>query len=588
MKRVLGVIGAFVILAGVFLPFNVAAQNTNNFRISTYDISYELSRDNNGRSVLETTEIITAEFPNFDQNRGLILAIPNEYDGHSVGLKINSVQDKTRNTIQYTASNEGDMTVLRIGNPDAYVRGSQEYRISYTQYDVTKFFKDNGRDEWYWDTNGTQWEVPIGALTVRAKIDDSLVDAKVGEPACYQGATNSTNSCFLAPVDDANYYVEASNLQPGENVTIALGFKEGTFTAYEPTAFERFMAVWTVALVVTSILAFIAIIYLSFSYARRKNRLNEIQPVAVEYIPPRTSSVLVSSQVITPAGSVFGAQLIDFAVRHFIGIIETKQKSFWSGQEYDIKVITDIERLSVEEQEILIDMFGHMPKVGDRMALKSLQNNMGYYKRTKDNDKKLNTLIEGEYAIREKEPKVSKFFYRWSAGMVILGLVTLSPTLLIMAGVVALMGYEIRPLTDKGLQLRRYMEGLKRYIKAAEVERLKFLQGPDTAQKIGESVDTKDAGQLVKLYERVLPYAILFGLEKDWAKCLGEFYETSSTSPTWYSGNTAFNAVVFASAMNNFSTAASYSGGSGSSSSGGSSGGGSSGGGGGGGGGGGW
>ena len=197
-------------------------------------------------------------------------------------------------------------------------------------------------------------------------------------------------------------------------------------------------------------------------------------------------------------------------------------------------------------------------------------------------------MIEGEYAIRAKSQPATKYFKRWAIALLIIGVVTVSPSVLLLSGIVALYSYYIRPLTNKGLELRAYVLGLDKYIKAAEAERLKFLQGPDTAQKIGESVDVNDPGQLVKLYERVLPYAILFGREKEWSKRLGEFYQTSQTSPSWYNGSTAFNAAIFASTMSNFSTAASYTGGAGSSSSGGSSGGGSSGGGGGGGGGGGW
>ena len=94
-----------------------------------------------------------------------------------------------------------------------------------------------------------------------------------------------------------------------------------------------------------------------------------------------------------------------------------------------------------------------------------------------------------------------------------------------------------------------------------------------------------DPKLLVTLYERVLPYAVLFGQEKEWNKQLGAYYETAGNSPDWYIGQSAFNAAVFSSAMSSFSqaSASSYS-----SSGSGSSGGGFSGGGGGGGGGGGW
>ncbi len=164
---------------------------------------------------------------------------------------------------------------------------------------------------------------------------------------------------------------------------------------------------------------------------------------------------------------------------------------------------------------------------------------------------------------------------------------TLSPVLLI-AGIVSLVcASQLQPLTDSGLDLRRYLAGLKLYIGVAEEERLKLLQSPEGAEKSGVgSVD--NAKQLVKLYERVLPYAVLFGQEKDWSKQLGQYYEQNGSQPDWYSGHTAFSAALFASSMNDFSsTTNSYAAASSSSGSG-SSGGGSSGGGGGGGGGGGW
>ena len=112
-----------------------------------------------------------------------------------------------------------------------------------------------------------------------------------------------------------------------------------------------------------------------------------------------------------------------------------------------------------------------------------------------------------------------------------------------------------------------------------------MLQSPEGVEKIGSS-DPGDPAQLVKLYEKALPYAVLLGQEKEWTKRIGDYYEASDSSPNWYSGNTAFNAAVFATAMSGFTSSVSAT--SASSSSGGSSGGGSSGGGGGGGGGGGW
>ena len=588
MKFLIGIIATVVFAATVFMTQNASAQNVNNFRISSYKINYELSKDQNGRSVLKTDETVVAQFPSSNQNHGLERAIPAQYDGHTVGLNITSVTDGNGASLQYETHRENDMLITRIGDPDSYVHGTQTYNISYLQYDVTRFFADTNKDEWYWDTNGTQWKVPIDSLAISIEVNDALLSSRAGDPTCFKGVSGSTSKCSLVSPNGDDYSFFTTDLKAGENVTVAFGFNKGTFVHYEPTLFERIVPIWLMVSVVTGVLGLILLFWLSSAYYRRRNRLSELAIVVTEYIPPKNTSVIISGQVITPMGSVFSAQLIDFAVRHYIEIIEMKAKSFWQSAEYDIKIITDPSTLLEEEREILSDMFGTLPKVGDRLELKSLLTNRSYFRRTLDNDKKIKNLVEGQYAIREKSVTTSKFFYRWAIVALVFGVLTLSPFVLLVAGIVALQGVSIRPLTNKGLELRRYLLGLQKYIKAAEAERLKFLQGPDTAQKVGESVDVNNQGQLLKLYERVLPYAIVFGIEKEWAKRLGEFYETNQTNPDWYSGNAVFNAVVFSSAISNFSTAASYSGGSGSSSSGGTGGGGSSGGGGGGGGGGGW
>jgi uncharacterized membrane protein len=83
----------------------------------------------------------------------------------------------------------------------------------------------------------------------------------------------------------------------------------------------------------------------------------------------------------------------------------------------------------------------------------------------------------------------------------------------------------------------------------------------------------------VVLYERILPYAMLFNLEKTWNKVLEAVYQEAGVTPDWYIGTGSFSASDFSKSMSDFSSSSS------SSSSSGSSGGGSSGGGGGGGGG---
>lgn len=569
-----------------------AVANTDNFTISSYLISYELARDTTGHSLLKTTETITAEFPNFDQNHGIERYIPTNYDGHSTHIAVSAVIDDTGAALHYSTyytSTEGtDFTVLRIGNSDQYVHGTHTYTITYTQHDVTRFYADTQRDEWYWDTNGTGWRVPIEHFEVHTTLSADIQTALRGTPSCYAGLYGATEPCTVEATG-TTYNVTANNLTAGENITQSFGFSPNTFAAYQPTLFERLVGVWMWALLIIGILGTGIFICLEVLYIRRRDRIKEQNPIVVEYIPPRGTSVLVAARIMgsKATGSSFAATLIDWAVRHYIELIETRPKKFFISAEYDIKVITDPRDLSAEEKELLTDIFDHLPGVGEQFSLKKLRNSLSYGMRTQNNLKKIDDSIKGEYDLRHKDPQLSRLFYWWAGGFLFFAVGTLSPLLLVLSVVLAINGALIRPLTDKGLALRRYLLGLDTYIAAAETERLRFLQGPDTAEKVGEPVDVNNHGQLVKLYERVLPYAILFHREKEWSKRLAEYYDTAQAAPTWYVSNGVFNAAAFSSALSSFSTTIAPSSGA-SSGSGGSTGGGFSGGGGGGGGGGGW
>ena len=144
--------------------------------------------------------------------------------------------------------------------------------------------------------------------------------------------------------------------------------------------------------------------------------------------------------------------------------------------------------------------------------------------------------------------------------------------------------------TELGSEVLEHLQGLREYLTIAEADRLKVLQSPQGAQRT--RIDPNDPVAVVKLYEKLLPWAIVWGVESDWSRVLGEHYAQTQTEPSnlqfssGFAGLTGFATSVQASSFAQTVTTSSYSGsGGGSSFSGGSSGGGFSGGGGGGGGG---
>lgn len=580
MKKFL--LGILVLVFGVLWGVPVQAA-TNDFAISKYDVQMTLGRDRDNRSTLGVTETITAEFPDTDQNHGLERAFVKEYDNHSLSFNLTSVTDANGTTLPYHWSGDN----LRIGDADIYVHGSQTYVITYTLRDVTRYYSDTGRDEFYWDVIGTEWQVPITNATVNLALDSSLQSA-LTQRSCYSGASGSTTRCELQATA-SGFSTIADGLQPGEGVTVALGFTPGTFATYQPSLMEKLVQWWVIAQFIVGPVGVILLIWWITRWYGRMNRTKELGTIVPEYLPPKEASVTTSAKIYgTAAMNVMTAQMLDLAVRHYVKIYEVKAKTFFSPAQYEIEASRDVSALRDEEKELLKDIFGSLPVVGQRLNLKELQNNPAYYRRTLNNDSELSALIRGMYELRATDDTSKTWARRRALGALLVGLVFFSFVWGVVALVLFSLSFAAWRLTDRGLALRRYLEGLKMYIGVAEQERLKMLQSPEGAEKVASEGSGTDSAQLIKLYEKVLPYAVLFGQEKEWNKQLGHYYEAANTSPDWYAGNNAvFNAALFSSAMNSFSTASmaasSYS-----SSSGGSGGGGFSGGGGGGGGGGGW
>lgn len=587
MKRLfLGISSVFLTVMGLITVAPTAtAASTDSFTITRYDAVFHLSRGDDNHSNLKTTLTITANFPP-NQNHGIAPVFVKKYNNHSTHFSIQSVTDESGGSLPYKWN--GDE--LRIGNKDTYVSGEKTYKITYTERDVTRHYNDTGKDEFYWDVIGSSWDVPIEHVTLTLHVDDALTTSRQTKWQCYMGADGSSSACpMVIDTSSTTSVVSIDQLAPRNGVTMAIGFAPGTFAPYQQSMFEKIVIWWSIVQAFVTFIGVGCIIWLAVIYTKAMGRSRELNPIIPEYLPPSDASVVVSARLLNSLGVATGsgmaAQLLDLAVRHYISLYEVSPKSLLRVAQYEVKIERDLTDLSQEEREIIDDMFGATPQVGSTLNLKTLQNNMQYAIRTRNDNTNLKKLMNDRYALRSRNETQTKRFQRIAVIFTVVGVVTVSPMLLIVAVVSFFMSFG-KMLTDKGLALRRYLMGLKLYIEVGEKERLNMLQSPEGAQKVGV-VDGADTKQLLKLYERTLPYAVLFNQEEEWSKQLGSYYEQTQSEPDWYHGTGAFNAVAFATGMNGLSTAAN-SASSFSSTTGGSTGGGSVGGGGGGGGGGGW
>lgn len=571
---------------------NVAA-NPQSFKFESYEADYYLSQDQEGISHLWVVENLTAIFPNFDQNHGITRVIPFTNQA-GVNLTISdldhfTVQAKLNGAPIYPYSverNDGYFEVL-LGDPDTYVHGRQVYTLAYEFDRVITDFEDH--QELYWDTNGVDWSQAFDALTVRIHLEDQLADHYTGKAWCYTGRQGSTaQDCAIS--QDANIITVKSNrrLAAHENLTFDLEFQPDTFTVPRPKQNYILLIFFiVVGLIGLALLSFAGYVIHRTSAKRKYYKQLFVKP---EYAPPAGLTVAEAAecsmrQLISNSKV---ATLIELAVQGKVDLIQNqsaqskrpvwtiriKSNNFTGDQGLVLRILRGKDAPLVVGEEFLLKnhssnstltrLVERFPKtVKHQVWQKGLLESDSSKSKQSSPLEKLCERLAGASAfwaffgavalalVESSLPDYGLIFghsgqgFGWLDGCIIGVLAGVFLFTLITS--IFCSRYAVR--TEKGLQTARYLEGLKLYIKMAEAERLKFLQSV-------KGVDTSHQG-IVKLYEKLLPYAIIFGLETSWLKEMSHYYEYADVSaPTWYLGYGTFSAQAFNQAIRSATTSA--------------------------------
>jgi len=615
-----------------------------DFSFRSFHADYTLDRADQ-HATLAVTETLVALFPQSDQNHGIIRDIPAMYGSADLQTDVASVVDAHGRDVPFQQSDQGGYIQLQIGSADTYVHGATTYVISYTQRDTIRHFSDTADDEFYWDVNGTGWGQSFGKVSAKVTIAAGLVTALNGHTACYQGPESSTTPCESgvqgtgtpaitdspAPTDTSSpatspvasptadaaaapavFTASATNLAAGENLTIAIGFASGTFVDvssdpvdngddYTPTPVtDGEVAGWLL-----SLLGFPAVAVATIGgFITRRNKTQKARGIIVpQYSPPDGIDIMAAAELIGKPSTRIPAQLVSLAVRGKTKLLGYPVDSARSA-DYSVQLV-DRTGLTGYEPLVIDALFGDkkvgatrdLKRYGDTALADKLQgvldlvpvwlDDNGAYAGTQRTVGSFVTLvITGALFVVSLVAAISG-----GSGGIAFAFVSL------LAGgigvIVALVGVSgVKKLSDKGAAWNDYLLGMRMYLQLAEEDRLRVLQSPTGAERI----DVGDGKQLVKLYEKLLPWAVIWGVEDQWSKVLEIELQRTGTTPDFWVGQSAFSSVIFSSMLSGIGTSTlpvptsttSGSGSSWSSFSGGSFGGGFSGGGGGGGGGGGW
>ena len=547
------------------LSFLVVGQpahaGVEDFSFKSFDASYSLSRDEQGVASLAVTETLVAVFPDFDQNRGIRRAIPKKYKGRDVGIRVLGVTNGTDQPRTYTTSTQNDNLIISIRS-DTYVRGEQTYVISYTLRDVVSF--EANQDEWYWDVNGDQWPQTFGSVVVRARIPSNLATKLLPQQKCFTGAYGSTASdCVITREQETDETVITATttgpLLARETLSFVVAFEKDTFSPYKIPlqTIVLFLAVGFIVFVLPPLAALVVMLRLWRRYGRDPRSKHT---VIAQYSPSKGMNPLLASLVLDEKlqPKAISATMLDLCIRGYLKLYEVKKdKLIGSSTHYEIELVHDDSSKLTQEESVVVGLLFPSRTVGTKVDLSSLANKLhtGVDRLDKQLAATATTkgfFVDDPHAVRKRYVKrgmwliipalvllVVPFTFFFTFGLVIAGIIVVA------------FGSAMPARTTTGVAERDHLKGLELYMKMAEVDRVKMLQSPQGAEK--SSVDPTNKKQLVKLYEELLPYAVLFGLEKQWAKEFAKLYEQP---PEWYGSSTAFNAVAFSHALGGFNSAA--------------------------------
>lgn len=581
-----GILAALLAVGALLGLAAPASAGVDDFEFERMHVDYTLDRDASGASVLRVVETLVAVFPETDQNRGLRRAIPDSYNGQPLDPVFVSITDGDGRP-RPAEVEVGDGWFTMTSRADDYVHGTQVYVFSYVLHHVTWRFADTG-DEFYWDVNGDAWGQPFGAVTATLHVGPELAAAMTGALACYQGGSGSTDRCEIAARadgDGATVSASAGPLGPGQTMTIAVGFEDGTFTAFDNSYLASPLG-WMQALAGLGLLG-----TLVSAIAIRATRLRDSpgrSVIIAEYEAPKGIDALQSAVLLGLSSRAIPAEVLEQAVVGSVRIVEGERRTF--GRPRLQAQLVDPSLADGDGRMLIDGLFGPGAAPGDVFEFGRTDTRVSAAARRILAWASQELQRQGVYRPVARGwrlwPALLALAFAITAFVIGLGLDDAGrggalPVFLGFAGIPVAIGSLVllarRPKSARGAELRDHLQGVKEFIRWAEADRIRVLQSPSGAER--RPIDTNDPRQMLHLYESLLPYAVVFGLERQWGEVLAVRY--GDQSPSWYSSSHGFQAAAFAAGISTLSASAASS----SSTSGGSGGGGSAGGGGGGGGG---
>ena len=469
-------------------------------------------------TVEESGKIMVSETILYDfgskERHGIFRTIPytikNE-NGTTYAMEIGdiSLTDEAGVPYSYTDEDDGSELTFKIGDPDSTITGVHTYIIGYSVAGALRYFQK--ADELYWNAVGTKWEVPIQQSSVHVTLPKTISESDI-EFRCFKGPVESNLEC-LAKISGHTLQFDTTDLAPAEGMTVVVQFPTGVVAVLEPEEVVDFGdtllgKIVGIGVVVTALTWYLLYpLWLPFKWYRDgRDPSTRSGPVTASFDPPK-----LNGRKLTPAetGALIdedvnirelAATIVHLAQRGHFKIIEKKQKEF---ELVKVETHPNGDMLLPFEMYLINGLFvsGGSVKLKNAQLASTMESvETSIYEQ----------LIQNNYF--PHNPKSVRKTYALITGLAI---ITFNILLAMSAG---FFGRIMPRKTLSGKEASHRAVSLKSFLESQE-RQLEFQVKADLP-----------AGRQV-MFEKLLPYAIAFGVEKIWAE---RFKDLTLKSTDWY------------------------------------------------------
>ena len=512
----------------VIMPFATNAQSLGGYTFESMEVFLEIEED----ATLNIVEEITVDFS--EERHGIYRYIPIRYlsteiesddsDVYRVTEISNlSVVDEGGYSYDVLVE-EDDNLFVRIGDPDVTITGKHVYIVSYTIDGALAPF--DTYDELYWNITGNDWGVYPNR--VRAQIDLPFA-AKDTNTLCFTGVFGSTETNCRVSSRGEQIVVNADNTF----LTVATSWPKGlidvpelVYEIDEPGFFERLGQ--TNADIFALLIPILVWIFMHRRWKEKGKDPKSRGTIVPEYEPPHNLRpaemyFLVKKQI---RSRDIAASIIDLAVRGYISIKENESKGAFKKKTYSLKREKPADDNLLEWEKFLYDTLFTGKK--DTSSQKELEKR--FATRFTVLAGKIRDRVRKELGYVDTKSGTERIIFV-GLGILILmlgtgigaafheifGRSTGGFAIMLTGSIVLIYGWIMARYTREGAEAKRRVLGYKMFIEKAETYRSKWQEKEH-------------------IFERVLPFAIAFGLTGKWANAFKKVKGGDIDHPYWYVG----------------------------------------------------